>query len=132
MNLNDIVFLAIDTRRKPDLYIVQSVINGRCLLQLEDGSDFGWYDEDQLTLLYKYPENCISVEELRRILTERLNMKDFEIDLHIFPYQQESQEFWSGYRGFFIKNNAWKVQIQFGDTFYVECLMPSFSRINYF
>ena len=133
MKLKDIVFLSNDTRRKPDLYIVSDVSDeGRVLLRRKDGSGFGWWPISQLTLLYEYPENCISVEDLRTLLIDRLKMKDFEIELHLFPHQQESQDYWGGYRGFWIKNDAWKVQIQFQNTFYVECLMPSFSSINYF
>lgn len=133
MKMNDIVFLTNDTRRKPDLYIIQSeIVDEKVLLHRKDGSEFGWLLLTQLTLLYEYPKICISVEDLRTLLTDRLNMKDFEIELYLFPHQQERQEYWGGYRGFWIKNNAWKVQIQFQNTFYVECLMPSFSRINYF
>lgn len=132
MKNNDIVFMTNDTRRKPDLYIISDIKDDKALLQRKDGSSFGLCEITHLTKLYEYPDNCITKEVLYIIVKDKLNIKDFEIELHIFPHQRDDQEYWSGYRGFFIKNNAWKVQIQFQNTFYIECLMPSFSRINYF
>lgn len=102
------------------------------LLHRKDESSFGWWNISNLTKKYDYSEDCITAEQLEALLKEHLNMRDFKIELHNFPHQKDEENHWCGYRGYYINNQVFKVQIQFQNTHYVECLLNGFSKINYF
>lgn len=132
MKINDIVHFKSDTSRKPELFRVFTVQDNEVVLVKQDDTSIGWHKMEDLTLKYEYPTNNITASQLEQLLKELFKMKDFTIEEHVFPSQKEDQDYWSGYRGYWIDNGVFRIQVQYGNTNYVRCLLPSFKEFSYF